>query len=460
MRYLLLVALLAGGCRNGEARARKRRAKTEIAAVDPTVPRAAPRADVGAALPPEEARGLPGPRPPIGPEVYRARRAALMAKMPRGLAVVFAKESLGEGERQDPFFYYLTGIEEEGAAVVLAPAEPLFKEMLFLKERDPEAERWIGDRAPLGRAVELSTGFARVRRAGRLPGALADMAKRAGTLVFLGPIVPYTAPVPKALEIYGGIAARTPGVGIRDASALLVAMRQRKEPIELDRIRRATAATGAGLRAAMRALRPGMREFELKEVIESGFRASGARRLAFPSIVGGGPNSAVLHYPKDDRVIAADELVVCDVGAEVDGYASDVTRTLPASGRFSDEQRRVYQAVLAAQEAAFAQVRPGARVVEDIDLAARRSIEAAGHYDHFIHGTSHFVGLEVHDVGDGHAPLVAGSVITVEPGIYIPERKLGVRIEDLLLVTETGYELLSRGIPRTIDEIEGAMAKP
>jgi Xaa-Pro aminopeptidase len=222
-------------------------------------------------------------------------------------------------------------------------------------------------------------------------------------------------------------------------------------------MRKAIAATGRGMLAAMRAARPGMKEFELKAIIENEFRAAGARGLAFPSIVGVARNSAVLHYMGGDNEIRSGDLILADIGAEYDHYAADITRTFPVDGRFTPEQRGVYDTVLAAQAAAAAKLRAGA-VYEDLVRAATDVIEAAGHRDDFWHGLGHFVGLDVHDVGDYAQPLPAGAVLTIEPGIYLPARDFGVRIEDEYLVTASGNEHLSRAIPRTAAEIEAAMA--
>jgi Xaa-Pro aminopeptidase len=230
-------------------------------------------------------------------------------------------------------------------------------------------------------------------------------------------------------------------------------MRIVKEPRELDLIRRAIAATERGLRASMAAVRPGMREFELKRIIEAEFAAAGATGLAFASIVGSGRAGAVAHYVGGDGVIGADDLIVADVGAEVGRYAADITRTFPASGRFSAEQRQVYETVLRAQEAAMARLRAGA-YFEDLYGVAEQIIRSAGHGDYFFHGLGHWVGLDVHDAGDYAQPIPAGAVLTIEPGIYLPHRGFGVRIEDDFLVTARGHEHLSSGVPRAPHAVE------
>lgn len=407
------------------------------------------------------ARGVPMPRGTLDHSVYRARRARLMEAMGGGVAVIFGAKHIGDGDRQNADFYYLTGLAlEEGAALVLAPEDPTWKEYLFLAPVDPEKNRWDGERALLGRAVELGSGFARVSRTGRLGGALARLVLRSDPreMVFLGPVVGFERSVPRNLKVSQDVTARIPGASVRLAHELLPGLRQLHDEAEIALIQRAIDITGDALLAAMLNVGPGLREYELKHVIENQFRAGGSRRVAFPSIVGSGPNGAVLHYRDDSREMAAGELVLCDVGAEFEHYAADVTRTFPVAGRFSERQREVYEVVLAAQAAGIAQCRPGRRMRDDVHRAARRVIEEAGFTDAFLHGTSHFLGLEVHDAGNSDAPLEPGTIITVEPGIYLPEEALGIRIEDDVLITDGDPVVLSAGIPRTVAEIEWAMS--
>jgi Xaa-Pro aminopeptidase len=413
--------------------------------------------------------GPSGPESPAGtspfpPDRFRARRQRLMEMMDGGVAVIFSAASLsyegpvGGGARQDPDFAYLTGIHDEaGAALLLAPGERTYKEFLFLASRDPETERWEGERLMIGQAVRERTGFERVYRSGRVGSKLIEVASRAPRLHYLGPLAAPDAAVPQALALYQQVTARLPGSSIVDSSGLIRRMRWVKEPDELALIRRAVAATERGLRAGMAAVRPGMREFELKRIIESEFAAAGATGLAFPSIVGAGRNGAIAHYPGNDAVIAPDDLIVADVGAEVGHYAADITRTFPASGHFSPEQRAVYETVLRAQEAAMSRLRAGA-VSEDLAAVATDIIRAANHGDDFFHGLGHSVGLDVHDPEDLSAPMPAGVVLTIEPGIYLSGR-FGVRIEDDFLVTARGYEHLSSGVPRTIDAVEAAVGQ-
>ena len=228
-----------------------------------------------------------------------------------------------------------------------------------------------------------------------------------------------------------------------------------KSAAELALIRKAAEITVAAQREAMRAIEPGMNEFEVQALIEYTFRRRGADRPSFSTIVGSGPNSTTLHYNRDDRLIQDGDLIVMDIGASAQGYAADVTRTVPVNGRFTPEQREAYELVLRAQAAAIKAARPGAKL-SDVDAAARAVIDKAGHGDAFIHGTGHPLGIEVHDVSpDG--PLRAGMIMTVEPGVYFPDRKMGVRIEDDILITPSGPKNLTAMIPKTVAEVEAAM---
>src|SRR5262245_2332344 len=212
-----------------------------------------------------------------------------------------------------------------------------------------------------------------------------------------------------------------------------------------------------GEQAAARTIGPGVMEYEVEAALEYEFRRSGAERPGFPSIVGSGPYSTILHYDKSERRMQAGDLVVVDVGAEYGGYSGDVTRTFPVSGKFSPRQREIYQIVLDAQKAAIAKIKPGVRI-NDVHEAAMNYIRSKGYEKNFIHGTSHHIGLEVHDVGDTFRPLEPNMVITVEPGIYIPEEQLGIRIEDDVLVTSTGARVLSV-FPKEIAAIEALVKR-
>ncbi len=403
---------------------------------------------------------LPALREPAqtqSPAVYAARREALMKAMGSGVAVVYAEGSEdAAGYRQSADFFYLTGVLEAGAVLVLAPQERSHREFLFLPSRDPEAERWTGEREPIAAALRTKYGFERILRSGGLLRSVVDLASRSPTLWQV------TRPGagearPRDLQLYAKVQERVPGVSTKSLGWTLAQLRARHDSEELALMQRGIRITEAGHLAAWAAVRAGVSEGEVRAEAERVWRVRGSRRPAYESIVGSGFNSTVLHYPRSERVMQDGELVLMDMAAEYAHYATDITRTLPVNGRYTAEQRKVYDIVLKAQEAAFALVRPGVHY-EDLDRAARKVIDEAGYGDYFIHGLGHFVGLDVHDAGAQHEPLEVGMVLTLEPGIYIPEKGLGVRIEDQVVVTPTGARYLTDGLPRRPEEIERWMA--
>jgi Xaa-Pro aminopeptidase len=342
--------------------------------------------------------------------------------------------------------------------LVLAPGERMIREILLLPSRNPEAERWDRERVPLGAEIERRTGFARVRRTSELGATVTGLATRFKELHFLGPVVGPEAPLPPVLDLYSKVQQRIPGVKTTDSSKLLAAIRIVKEARELNLIGKALAATTRGHLAGMREVRPGWTEGQLKDVIEADFKAGGADGLAYSSIVGAGRNAASLHYTGGRGPIRAGEMILVDAGASVGGYATDITRTYPADGRFTARQRTDYELVLAAQNAAASRLRAGV-YYEDLQEAARDVFRKAGRIDQFIHGLGHHVGLHVHDAADYSQPIPAGAVMTIEPGLYVQDQNYGIRIEDMYLVTATGAQRMSTAVPRTVAEIERAMAQ-
>ncbi len=389
--------------------------------------------------------------------VYASRRAALMKEIGDGVAVIYADGSEdGDGYRQGSDFYYLTGVVEQGAVLVLAPMERTYREFLLLPNRDPEAERWTGARESIGGALRQRYGFEKIYRTDRLLGLVVDLAARSPVLWQVSR--PSVAARPADLELYGQVTARQAGVSVRSLGWTLAHMRSVHSADELALMQRAVRISEAGFVAAASQIRPGGFEGSVEAEAERVWKSAGARRPAYPSIAGSGPNSTLLHYPRSERVMADGELILMDMGAEYAHYAADITRTFPVNGHFTPEQRAIYDIVLRAQKAALAMVRPGV-YMEDLDRAARKVITDAGYGDYFIHGLGHFVGLDVHDAGDYQQPLAAGMVITLEPGIYLPERNLGVRIEDDVVVTPTGSRYMTDGLPREPDAVERWLAE-
>ncbi len=399
-----------------------------------------------------------------GVDVFKERREKLMESFDGGVAVLYGATAPSDAVVEAPFiqessFYYLTGVSEPGAALILAPAERAYKDILFLQPRNPDEENWNGRREPLGEALEEALGFDKVYRIDRLPSELSAMLQRSRKAIFLGPVVGATSEIPPALGMLQSAQSRVPGTRLENMADLIPEMRRIKDEQEIENIRKAVNITGNGILAAMQAIRPGLLEFQLQSVVEHAYEMEGAQFLGFSTILAWGPNTTVLHYAQNNQPIQDTGLVLIDTGAAWAHYSADVTRTIPVNGTFSERERELYELVLKASDAAIQNVQVGAIYYDDVHLTAKKILDEAGYGRYFIHGTGHFLGLDVHDAGNYDLPLEPGVVVTVEPGIYIPEEGIGIRIEDDVLVTRDGPVLLSRHIPRTVEAIESAMSK-
>lgn len=384
---------------------------------------------------------------------FAERRAKLRADIPDGVLVLFgAKESddLHYGFFQQTGFLYLTGWEEPGAILVMTPDQ----EFLMLPKRLPSEEKWTGRKlGPDDANVREVTGFANVLPAEKFESRLRALLEEYPKLYTADPALQSLAPLRTRV----------------DAKPLLARLRMDKSPDEIRRIQHATDASIAAHRAAWSMIRPGQYEYEVAAAMVGTYLKDGCRRSAYAPIVGSGPNSTTLHYSRNSRRMDEGEVVVMDVAAECENYASDITRTVPAGGKFTPRQREIYQIVLGARRAAIAAVKPGMslgkkspdslyRIAYDYINTHGKDIHGEPLGKYFTHGLSHHVGLDVHDESDTREPLKAGMVITIEPGIYIPEENIGIRIEDVVLVTETGAKVLSAALPVDPDEIERALA--
>lgn len=400
-------------------------------------------------------------RPTIAPPEYAARRARVLESLKGAVALVFAGDAdphLDHAYRPHAHFEYLSGVTDEpGAMILFDPSHPQESKRitLLLRPLNPEVEKWDGFRHEIGSALRDRTGFATVVRTTMLARLLLEAARRSKRLACLMPLSAHTAPVSQDLEVFRRSAERIPGCVIEDRTQTIALMRAAKSPAEIACIRHAGEITAAGFEAAMRSMRPGQGEFDVQRVIEQAYRDHGARTLAYRTIAGSGFNATVLHYHANDQPLAEGACIVIDSAARWNGYAADVTRTYPVSGRFTKRQREVYEVVLAAQIAAIKACRPG-RTLLDIDAAAREVISKAGLGDAFIHGIGHHLGLETHDVAPD-APLPENAVVTIEPGVYLPAEGLGVRIEDDVVVTSKGAVVLTPSITKDADEIERIM---
>ncbi len=392
--------------------------------------------------------------------------------------------------RQDRDFWYLTGFDHPGAAAVLrTDGGPPYT--LFVEPRDPALETWTGYRPGVEGAVQdhgADEAYPNDELARRLP----DLVRRARRLYHvLGRDAEVDRQVVETLELMRlrSRANAEPADAIADPRAIVHAMRLLKEPAELDLMRRAAAISREAHEDAARLAYAGRFEYELQAALEYAFRRRGASGPAYTTIVGSGANATVLHYVRNDQKLRDDELVLIDAGCELEGYASDVTRTYPVGGRFSGAGRAVYEVVLAAQQAALAECRPGSTLPALHDAALRALVDGLvalgllsgdpaelvareAYKPFYMHSTSHWLGLDVHDVGsyrDGDAPrrLEPGIVFTVEPGLYVAAdadvdprfRGIGVRIEDDVLITADGHENLNAALPKDPDEIEALVAE-
>jgi len=417
---------------------------------------------------------------------YRARRVALSRKANGGVVVLFAGvEAEGPsalyGFRQDNNFYYLTGLSEPAAALLIAPevagdgdkpGHP-YTEILFLPGRSASEEEWTGPKlGPDDPGAPKITGFDRVQILDKLREELVRLLPQPRAVVYSDlPSFKEGSTAATPLEWLQRSNAFPVYVSIEDVKPMLEEMRRVKDAGEIALIRKATEASMAGHLAAMHALKPGMSEREIAALVQYEFQKRGCERPAYAPIVGAGINSTVLHYSEDSAPIQAGDLVVIDMGGEYSMYATDITRTLPASAKFTPRQREIYNILLGAQEAAIKAFRAGRSSLsgdapDSLYNVAYNYINTHGKDLHgkplgqyFIHGLGHFVGLSVHDVGGSTVALDKGMVFTLEPGIYIPEERLGVRIEDMFYVDSSGTLVrLTAALPHTAEEVEAAMA--
>jgi Xaa-Pro aminopeptidase len=412
-------------------------------------------------------------------EEYQARRAKLRAAVD-GPVVIFGYTGHEDASEvavfyEEPNFYYLTGHDEPGAAVVLMPEAPdakpseVPKEILYLPPHDPEQEKWEGPKmGPSDPGISERTGFQIVEPFEDLK---TDLAKFAKTYTHFYTITPPLEEdgYPHFTNSNKWLREALPHSTLSDVAPALDAMRQVKSPGELALMQKAIDLSIDAHLDAMRQMRPGLFEYQIAARMKEIHEWGGCEREAYAPIVGAGFDSTVLHYSALDSEIEDGDVVVIDVGGEYGGYAADITRTLPANGKFTPRQREIYDIVLGAQNAAIAAIKPGARLYgtdDSLQHIAANYIDTHGHDKegrtlgrYFTHGVSHHLGLDVHDPGDRERPLEPGMVVTVEPGIYIPEENLGVRIEDDILVTKDGYKILTARLPRAADEIEKIMAE-
>lgn len=413
--------------------------------------------------------------------VYKARRQALAELTKGGMVLLFAPVD-EEGRYawfQDPNFYYLTGIVEPGAAIMIVgaaeetPNSPAreYAEILFLPARNPSWERWTGPKLTTDSPnLKETTGFDRIARLDTMRDEIAKYVFSTRIAIYSDPAENSDAAIPLAWLRRTNAFGR--GNSPQDVKPLIGQLRLKKDAGEIELIKKATDASVAAHLAVMKAMRPGKTEREIAALFEYEFGRRGCERPAYPPIVATGLTGTVLHYRDNTGTIQDGDLVVMDVGGEYSMYATDITRTLPANGKFSARQREIYEIVLGAQKAAIAAFKSGVSTMQGFGPDSIHKVafdyinthgkdkngEPLGKY--FIHGLSHTVGLRVHDSGTQGKPIQPGTVFTIEPGIYIPEEKIGVRIEDMFWVNDNGELVnLSGALPREPNDIEKVMAE-
>jgi len=411
------------------------------------------------------------------PEEYQKRRQAVRSKMePSSVMILRSGAQSDEGARfrQDNDLFYLTGVAARNTSLILyadsratgsqpaGPGRPAGPgEILFLS---PPA----GGRAPADQKPPERPGFEAVRSSSEFQSYFDRTLLDTASVVYFdyqrsrnlnGPLTADEQILKQARD-RGAVFA------VKPASSLIAPLRRIKSPAEIELLKTAAAITAEAQKEAMRTARPGLYEYQLQSVIEHVFSFNGARRPGFPTIVGSGENSCILHWSENTRQTRGGDVVVLDIGAEFDMYTADITRTIPVGGTFTKRQRDIYEIVLKANQAAIEMVAPGVDmrdVSERVNEVLTEGLVRLGLIKdrsqlrrYYTHGLSHSIGLQVHDVG-GLGRLEAGMVITIEPGLYLPEEGFGIRIEDDVLVTERGRAVLTEAAPKTVEEIENLM---
>jgi Xaa-Pro aminopeptidase len=423
--------------------------------------------------------------------IFEQRRKRFMSQMHDGVAIFFAapvrkrNNDVDYDYRQDSDFYYLTGFEEPESVCVLTPSNPVQQFTLFVLPRDPEKETWTGIRNGVEGAVN-NFGANRAHTINELSDVLPQLLQNNQRLYYSINRNPEAdriifSSIDQVREMHR--AGIYPPHEIIDPFEILSEMRLIKTPEDLEILQKAIDLSVKGHTAAMKLVKPGKFEYEIQAVIEYVFRSGGSTRNGYPCIVGSGPSTCILHYTTNNRKMEDGDLLLIDAGAEFGYFTGDVTRTYPVNGRFSSQQKTVYEIVLEAQKKAIQMVRPGNTFMQVHDVTiellteglvslgllkgtTKENIEKEEYKKYFMHRTSHWLGMDVHDVGKYRKNgewrvLQEGMVLTVEPGLYIGAnddieklRNIGIRIEDDVLVTAEGPVVLSRACPKEISDLE------
>ncbi len=412
---------------------------------------------------------------------YGARRQKLLTQIKDGIVVMVGarEEDLGEVGRfrQHNDFMYLTGVQTPAAYLIFIPAGVIpgkpQHETVFIPARDIRHEQWTGVQIGPGPDAERLFGLEEVAASTAFKERLSQLLTQAGAEGKASPKIYTVVPTGPGSDIsresrfVETLRQAYPKSVIADVSSLIAEMRKVKSASEIELLQKAVDVSLEGHREMVSAIKPGAYEYEAQAALEMAWTRLGSERPGYPSIVGSGINGTILHYNENRKRIEAGELVVVDAAAEYSYYTADITRTFPASGKFTPRQREVYQLVLDAQRAAEKAFVPGKSSIADLQRVAREVMKSSPLRDkqgntldkYFIHGLGHWIGMDVHDVGT-YGVLPVGSVFTIEPGIYLPDEGFGARIEDDYLVTDKGLVKMSAKLPSEPDEIERMMSAP
>jgi len=412
---------------------------------------------------------------------YGVRRQKLLGQIKDGIVVMVGAREEDFGEvgrfRQRNDFMYLTGVQTPAAYLILVPAGVIQgkpqRTTVFIPARDTRREQWTGVQIGPGPDAERLFGLEEVAASTAFKERLNQLLTQTSTedkpLPKIYTMIP-TGPgsdLSRESRFVETLRQSYPKNAIVDVSKVIAEMRKVKSPSEIELLQKAVDVSMEGHREIALAIKPGAYEYEAQAALEMAWTRLGSERPGYPSIVGSGINGTILHYNENRKRIGAGELVVVDAAAEYSYYTADITRTFPASGKFTPRQREVYQLVLESQRAAEKAFVPGKSSLADLQRAAREAMKSSPLRDkqgntldkYFIHGLGHWIGMDVHDVGI-YGVLPVGSVFTIEPGIYLPDEGFGVRIEDDYLVTDKGLVKMSAKLPSEPDEIERMMSQP
>lgn len=408
-------------------------------------------------------------------DFYRENRQRLIEKMEEdSIGVVFSGQAAHRSADADfPFlvnrnFFYLTGLEQENIIMIIYKKKEEIVEELFIREANPLLEKWVGKSYSKDEAGKIS-GVLKIDWVNRFQQRLVNILNEYDYKNIYLDLEKsnWDKQAQLGLTFSQEIIHKFPYLDIKNIYPILRDLRTIKRPEEIEKIKSAIDITSKGIYSILKEMKTGLMEYQLEAYFDFAIKYAGARDNAFDTIVASGENAVILHYIEKNDIIENGDLVLFDLGADYQHYCADISRTFPVSGKFTPRQRSLYEIVLKAEEEVIGIIKPGLHyselnkhatkvlAEECIKIGLIKRQEEISKY--YYHGVSHYLGLDTHDIGNRDRILEPGMVVTIEPGLYIQEEKIGIRIEDNVLVTQEGYEVLSRGIPKTIEEIEKIM---